>query len=87
MKLIEDFVSRIPEMDWLRKTIHPLNDFAGLSGQNAADPKIGREGPELHRHELAILTALEDQDAVERAIRQFSIAGTEQPDDISAKDI
>lgn len=63
--------------------------------QNAADPKIGRngpawlfngqpvthvwennrhatwkpfdEGPEPHRHELAIMTALQDHDAVERA--------------------
>lgn len=64
-------------------------------GQNAADPKIGREGPawllngqpvphvwennrhaswkpfdegpEPHRHELAILTALQDEAAVDRA--------------------
>lgn len=65
------------------------------SGQNAADPKVGREGPAWlldgkplphiwennrtatwkpfdegpspHRHEKAILTALEDSDAVKRA--------------------
>ena len=65
------------------------------SGQNAADPKVGRdgpawllhgkpvahvwennrhaswkpfyEGPAPHRHELAILTALQDEQAVERA--------------------
>jgi fermentation-respiration switch protein FrsA (DUF1100 family) len=74
------------------------------SGQNAADPKVGRDGPAWllggkpvthvwennryatwkpfddgpppHRHERAILTALQDQDAVARArIRVENIQG------------
>lgn len=96
--------SRGGELVLLLATIFPKDISAVIayvpgavvhSGQNAADPKVGREGPAWllngtpiphiwehnktaswrpfdegpapHRHEKAILTALEDPEAVERA--------------------